>query len=154
MKKKIIFGAIFSICIIMLVNTSSAVEYKTITDSSTDLLESKLQKIDIIIEKIRQIIKDINVKSNNLKSLNELQKHSDILLELKNSNINNLCLPTLIGNLPGIIVGLLLSIIGTIIGIIYGKIFGSLTVLLVKILTAPAILLAKIIEFLVNLFTS
>lgn len=65
MKKKIIFGAIFSICIIMLVNTSSAVEYKTITDSSTDLLESKLQKIDIIIEKIRQIIKDINVKSNN-----------------------------------------------------------------------------------------
>ncbi|PNX46598.1 MAG: hypothetical protein BV457_04610 [Thermoplasmata archaeon M9B1D] len=147
MKIKILFGAIFSICIIMLVNTSSAVEYKTVTDYNTELLESKL-------EKIKQIIEDINAKSNNLKSLNELQKLSDVLSELKISYFNNPSLLKINWNLPNFILGLILSIIGTIIGIIYGKIFGPLTVFLIKILTAPAILLAKIIEFIANLLPS
>jgi len=147
MKIKILFGAIFSICIIMLVNTSSAVEYKTVADYNTELLESKL-------EKIKQIIEDINAKSNNLKSSNELQKLSDVLSELKISYFNNPSLLKINGNLPNFILGLILSILGTIIGIIYGKIFGPLTVFLIKILTAPAILLAKIIEFIVNLLPS
>jgi len=142
MKIKILFGAIFSICIIMLINTSSAVEYKTVTDYNVELLESKS-------EKIKQIIEIIDVESNNIESLNELQKLSDVL-----SEFNNQSLLRKISNLPNLILSLILSIIGTIIGIIYGKIFGPLTVFLVKILTAPAILLAKIIEFIINLFSS
>ena len=153
MKKKILYGVIFSICIIMLVNTSSAVEYKSINEYNTNLLESKLLNIDIFIEKIRQIIEDLNLKSIDLKSTNELRELSDDLSELKISYVNNPYLPTVLGNIPGFILGLILSLIGTIIGIIYGKIFGPLTVLLVKILTAPAVLFAKIIQFIVKLLT-
>ena len=153
MKKKILYGVIFSICIIMLVNTSSAVEYKSINEYNTNLLESKLLNIDIFIEKIRQIIEDLNLKSIDLKSTNELRELSDDLSELKISYVNNPYLPTVLGNIPDFILGLILSLIGTIIGIIYGKIFGPLTVLLVKILTAPAVLFAKIIQFIVKLLT-
>ncbi len=153
MKKKILFGTIFSICIIMLVNTSSAVENKTVIDYNTNLLESKLENIDIFIEKIKQINEDLNIKSIDLKSSNELQKLSDELSELRISYINNPSLPMMTSNLLGYLLSLLLSIIGTIIGIIFGKIFGPILVLLVKILTAPAILFAKIIEFIVNLLT-
>ena len=152
MKKKILFGAIFSICIIILVNTSSAVEYKSITDYNTNLLESKLQNINIFIEKIRKKIENLNVKSIDLKSTNGLQGLSDKLSELRISYLNNPSLPMIFDNLKGLILCILLSIIGTIFGIIFGKIFGYLIVLIVKILTAPAILLAKIIAFIVNLF--
>jgi len=137
----------------MLVNTSSAVEYRSINEYNTNLLESKLLNIDIFIEKIRQIIEDLNLKSIDLKSTNELRELSDDLSELKISYVNNPYLPTVLGNIPGFILGLILSLIGTIIGIIYGKIFGPLTVLLVKILTAPAVLFAKIIQFIVKLLT-
>ena len=154
MKKKILFGAIFSISIIMLVNTSSALECKTVTDYNTDLIESKLKNLDIFIEKIRQIIADINIKIINVKSFNGFQKLSDELSELKISYINNPSFQTIFDKLPGNILSLILSLIGTIIGIIYGNIFGSLTVLLVKILTAPAILLAKIIESITNMLPS
>jgi ABC-type cobalt transport system substrate-binding protein len=154
MKKKILFGAIFSISIIMLVNTSSALEYKTVTDYNTDLIESKLKNLDIFIEKIRQIIADINIKLSNVESLNGFQNLSDELSELKISYINNPSFHTIFDKLPGNILSLILSLIGTIIGIIYGKIFGSLTVLLVKILTAPAVLLAKIIESITNMLLS
>ena len=82
MNKKILFGAIFSICIIMLVNTSSAVEYKTIIDYNNNLLESKLENINIFIEKIRKTIEDIKVKSIDLKSTNELEELSDELSEV------------------------------------------------------------------------
>lgn len=154
MKKKILFGAIFSVSIIMLVNTSSALECKTVIDYNTDLMESKLKNIDVFIEKIRIIIQDINIKLSNLKSSYGFQKLSDELSELKISYVNNPSLLTIIDDLPGIILSLILSLIGTIIGIIYGKIFGPLTALLVRILTAPAILLAKIIESLINVFPS
>ena len=151
MKKKILFGAIFSICIIILVNTSSAVEYKSVTDNNTNLLESKQKNIDIFIEKIREKIENLNLKSIDLKSTNGLQELSDKLFELRISYLNNPSLPMIFGNLKGLILCIILSLIGTIFGIIFGKIFGHLIVLIVKILTAPAILLAKIIEFIVRL---
>ncbi len=154
MKKKILFGTILSISIVMLVNTSSALECKTVIDYNTDLMESKLKNLDIFIEKIRQIIADINIKLSNVKSLNGFQKLSDELSELKISYVNNPSMQKIINELPGNILSLILSLIGTIIGIIYGNIFGSLTVLLVRILTAPAILLAKIIGSIIDLLPS
>lgn len=153
MNKKILFGATFSICIIILVNTSSAVEYKTVIDYNKNLLESKLENINIFIEKIIQTIENLEVKSIDLKSTNELDDLSYELSELRVSIVDNPSLPKFIFNLLNFIINLLFSIIGTILGILFGKIFGPLLVLLVRILTAPAVLLAKIIEFIVNLLT-
>lgn len=153
MNKKILFGAIFSICIIMLVNTSSAVEYKTVINYNNNLLESKLENINIFIEKIIQTIENIEVKSIDLKSTNELDDLSYELSELRISIVDNPSLPKFLCNLLNFIISLLFSIIGTIIGTLFGKILGPLLVLLVRILTAPAVLLAKIIAFIFNLLT-
>ena len=150
MKKKILFGVIFSICIIMLVNTSSAVEYKTVIDYNIDILESKLDKINNLIEKIRQTIEGIKINSINLESKNAVEDLSDELADLRISILDNPSLPTFIRTILGFIIGLLFSIIGTIFGII----FGPLLALFLRILTAPLILFAKIIAFIVNLLTS
>ena len=150
MKKKILFGAIFSICIIMLVNTSSAVEYKTVIDYNIDILESKLDKINNLIEKIRQTIEGIKINSINLEPKNAVEDLFDELADLRISILDNPSLPTFIRTILGFIIGLLFSIIGTILGII----FGPLLALFLRILTAPLVLFAKIIAFIVNLFTS
>ena len=149
MKKKILFGAIFSICIIMLVNTSSAVECKTVTDYNKGLLESQLENINNFIERIRQTFEKSEINSNNLISKNEIKEASNQLSELKILVLDNPSLPTCIRTIFGFLIGLILSIIGTIFGII----FGPLIAFIVRILTAPLVLLAKIIAFITNLFT-
>jgi len=134
----------------MLVNTSSAVEYKTVIDYNIDILESKLDKINNLIEKIRQTIEGIKINSINLESKNAVEDLSDELADLRISILDNPSLPTFIRTILGFIIGLLFSIIGTIFGII----FGPLLALFLRILTAPLVLFAKIIAFIVNLFTS
>jgi hypothetical protein len=149
MKKKILFGTIFSICIIMLVNTASSVEYKTVNDYNIDLLESQLDNINNFIEKIQQTFENFKINSNNVISKNEIKEFSNQLSELQISILDNPSLPTCIRTIFGFIIGLIFSIIGTIFGII----FGPLLALFVRILTAPAVLLAKLIAFIVNLLT-
>lgn len=153
MKKKILFGAIFSICIIMLVNTTSAVEYKTVINYDNNLLESKLENINIFIEKMRKTIEDRKVKSIDLKSTYELGEFSDKLSELRKSIVENTFLPKPVINLLDLLISLLYSMIGTLIGWLLGKTIGPLIAKLILILTAPAVLFAKIIEFIVDLFT-
>ena len=134
----------------MLVNTSSAVEYKTVIDYNIDILESKFDNINNLIEKIRQTIEVIKINSINLESKNTIEVLSDELSDLRISILDNPSLPTFIRTILGFIIGLLFSIIGTIFGII----FGPLLALFLRILTAPLVLFAKIIAFIVNLFTS
>jgi hypothetical protein len=134
----------------MLVNTSSAVEYKTVIDYNIDILESKLDKINNLIEKIRQTIEGIKINSINLEPKNAVEDLFDELADLRISILDNPSLPTFIRTILGFIIGLLFSIIGTIFGII----FGPLLALFLRILTAPLVLFAKIIAFIVNLFTS
>ena len=153
MKKKILFGVIFSICIIMLVNTSSAVECKTVTDYNMYLLESQLYKLNNIIEKIRQTFEDIKINSISDISSNDMKELFYQLSDLKILILANTYLPNCILNILGFILGLLLSLIGTIIGFIFGKIFGPLLSFFVRILTAPAVLLAKLIAFILNIFS-
>jgi hypothetical protein len=152
MKKKILFGVIFSICILILVNTSSAVEYKTVNDYNICLIESNFEKINNFLEKIKQTLDGEKINSINIISKSELIELSKKLSEFKISILDNQILPTFILKILGFILSLLFSLIGTIIGIIFGKIFGPLLVLIVRILAAPAVLLAKIIVYIVNLF--
>ena len=149
MKKKILFGVIFSICLIMLGNSISAVEFKTVADYNNDLINSKLENFNNFFERFRQFVEELQYNSNKIKLTNEIKEISDELSDLRISIIDNPSLPTCIRTILGFIIGLLFSIIGTIFGII----FGPLLALFVKILTAPAVLLAKLIAFIVNLFT-
>ena len=151
MKKKILFGTIFSICIILLVNTASSLEYKTVNDYNIDLFEAQLNNINKFLEELKQTLDGKIINSINLISKNEIIELSEKILELKISILDNPTLPTFILKILGFILSIIFSLIGTIIGIIFGKIFGPLLVLIVRILTAPAVLLAKIIAYIVNL---
>ena len=133
----------------MFLSTTSAVEYKTVNDYNRDLLESQLNNINNFIEKIRQIFKNSEINSNGVIFKNDLIVFSNQLYELKILVLNNPSLPTCIRTIFGFIIGLIFSIIGTIFGII----FGPLLTFFIRILTAPAILLAKLISFIINLFT-
>ena len=147
MKKKILLGTIISICIIMLVNTVSAVEYNTVTDYNIDLLELHLDNIYNFIEKIQQTFENLNFHSIDINYRSEIKELSNELSELKISILGDSSLPLFIRTILGFIIGLIFSIIGTIFGII----FGPLLALFVRIITAPAVLLAKLIAFIVNL---
>jgi hypothetical protein len=149
MKKIILFGTLFSICMIMLMNTASSIEYKTVNDYNTDLLESQLDNINNFIEKIQKIFGTFAIYGEDVIFKNEIKELSNQLSELKISILDNPNLPTCIRTIFGILIGLIFSIIGTILGII----FGPLLAFVVRILTAPAVLLAKLIAFIVNLFT-
>lgn len=55
--------------------------------------------------------------------------------------------PTYFKSIIHTLLSFILAIVGTILGIIFGKLFGPLLVFIVKVITFPAILLAKILEF-------
>jgi hypothetical protein len=150
MKKIILFGTLFSICMIMLMNTATSIEYKTVNDYNRDLLESQLDNINNFIEKIQQTLGTFEIYSDEVIFKNEIKEFSNQLSELKISILDNPYLPTCIRTIFGILIGLIFSIIGTILGII----FGPLLAFVVRIITAPAVLLAKLIAFIVNLFTT
>jgi hypothetical protein len=151
MKRKILLGVIFSISILMLVNTSSAIEFRTASDYNKYIIESQLENLNNFIEKLRQTLSRIKINSINEISKNEIKDLSNQLEDLKISILNNNTIPTFILRILRFILSLLFSIIGTIIGIIFGRIFGPLLALLVRILTFPAVLLARIIAFIVNI---
>ena len=133
----------------MLVNTVSAVEYNTVNDYNIDLLESHLDNIDKSIEKIQQAFENLNIHSIDINSKSDLKELSNELSVLKISILDDSSLTLFIRTILGFIIGLIFSIIGTIFGII----FGPLLALFIRIITAPAVLLAKLIAFIVNLLT-
>lgn len=150
MKKIILFGTLFSICMIMLMNSASSIEYKIVNDYNIDLLESQLDNINNFIEKIQKTFGTFQIYSDDVIFKNEIKEFSNQLSELKISILDNPSLPTCIRTIFGILIGLIFSIIGTILGII----FGPLLAFVVRIITAPAVILAKLIAFIVNLFTT
>jgi predicted membrane protein len=149
MKKKILFATLISICMIIFVNTASSIEYKTVNDYNVDLLKSQLDDINNFIERIHQKFQNYKIYSDDLVLINDLKEFSNQLSELKISIQDNPSVPTCIKTIFGIIIGLIFSIIGTIFGII----FGPLIAFIIRLLTFPAVLLAKLIAFIINIFT-
>ena len=147
MKRIILLGAFISACIVLMVNSTSAVEYRTVIEHNTNEIISEIENgnINNISEKWISIFQKMKL---NLKTTNDIKILSEKFTELK-STINNTPQPTCIRLILQFIIALIFSIIGTILGIL----FGPILVLIIKIITAPAILLAKIIIFIINLIT-
>jgi hypothetical protein len=150
MKRIILLVAFISTSIILMANSASAVEYRTVIEHNTNEIISQIEngKINNIPEECFSIFQKMKFNLKDLRTTNDIKILSEKLTELK-STINNTPQPTCILLILGFIIGLILSIIGTIFGIL----FGPILVLIIKIITAPAILLAKIIIFIINLIT-
>jgi len=134
---------------IILVNTASSIEYKTVDDYNVNLLKSQLDDINNFIERIHQKFQNYKIYSDDLLLIDDLKEFSNQLSELKISISDNPYIPTCIKTIFGIIIGLIFSIIGTIFGIIFGPVLAFI----IRILTLPAVLLAKLIAFIINIFT-
>ena len=132
-----------------MINTTSAVEFKTVTDYNRDLINSRFENFNNFLDQLGRFVEELQFNFNKIKLKNEINVLSNELSELRISIFDNPSLSSFIRTILGFIIGLLFSIIGTIFGII----FGPLLTLFVRIITAPAVLLAKIISFIVNLFT-
>lgn len=145
MNKKIIFGAIISTCIIVMMSSVSAVEYKVVDDYNTTVVSSKINKT---LEKYTSFFENIKTDLKLFTTTQDGKILVEKITTLKTAMINNLSRPTGIGFIS-LIISLILSIIGTIFGII----FGPLLALVIQILVSPAIILAKIIVFIVNLIS-
>ena len=143
----IVLGVFISACIVLMVNSISAVEYRTVIEHNTNEIISEIEngKINNISEKWISIFQKMKL---NLRTTNDIKILSEKFTELK-STINNTPQPTCIRLILQFIIALIFSIIGTILGIL----FGPILVLIIKIITAPAIVLAKIILFIINLIT-
>ena len=150
MKRLILLGVFISTCVILMVNSASAVEYRTVIEYNTNEIISEIEngKINNISEEWISIFQKMKLNFKDLKTTNDIKILSEKLTELK-STIKNTPQPTCIRLILRFIFSLILAIIGTIFGII----FGPILVLIIKIITFPAILLAKIITFIINLIT-
>ena len=147
MKRMMVLGVFISACIVLMVNSTSALEYRTVIEHNTNEILSEIEngKINNISEKWISIFQEMKL---NLKTTHDTKILSEKLTELK-LTINNTPQPTCIRLIIQLIIALIFSIMGTILGIL----FGPILVLIIKIITAPAILLAKIIIFIINLIT-
>jgi hypothetical protein len=150
MKRIILLGAFISAAVILMVNSASAVEYSTVIEYNTNEIISQIEngKINNIPEEWISIFQKMKLKFNDIKTTNDIKILSEKLTELK-STIKNTPQPTCIRLILQFIFSLILAVIGTIFGIL----FGPILVIIIKLITFPAILLAKIITFIINLIT-
>ena len=141
MKKGIICGVCAVVLLLFLTPTIPAQQYTLVKD----ILEKDFQQnLDDTIVTLRRISKDETQmeyqKEILLKSFHQMKQ----IREYGGFD----AVPTCFNSIINLLLSLILSILGAIVGTIFGKLFGPLLVFLVKVLTFPAILFAKILEML------
>lgn len=122
MKKQILLGVSIITFLLLITPTISATEYRQVEKEIKTTVANQLNTI-------QERIKHFSNKITTEKSYQSKEQPD--------------ASPTFILFILNFLISLIFSIIGTIFGII----FGPILTLLVRILTAPAIILAKIIEF-------
>ena len=148
MKKRIIGIGLISI-ILLITPIISANEYNQIIEYQTDVIDENLQDLKTNINQIFDLLEKtridntISFSQNNSIIENFKNTIDDLRNNIENDNLNLGILP-----ISNLLLSLILALIGTIIGILFGPIIA----LGIMILVSPALLLAKIIIFILYLF--
>ena len=150
MKKRIIGVGVGLISIILLITPIiPASEYNQIIEYQTDIIDENLQDLKTNINQIFDLLEKTRIDStisfsqNNSIIENFKNTIDDLRNNIENDNLNLGILP-----ISNLLLSLILALIGTIIGILFGPIIA----LGIMILVSPALLLAKIIIFILDLF--
>jgi len=109
MRKKIIFGSLLAIFLMLMIPSISAIEYNTVIDANESYIIEKIQKMDI--SESKGIIKDIDI--------------NNILKQMKEKLNNEEPKPQFIFSLLFILIAIIatvLAIIASTIGLILTKI--------------------------------
>ncbi len=143
MKKAIIFGVCVAAFLLLITPTIPAQQYTLVKD----IIEKDFQQnLDDTIVALRRISKD----ETQIEYQKEILFKSFHQMKQMREDGGFDTVPTCFKSIINLLLSLILSILGAIVGTIFGKLFGPLLVFLVKVLTFPAILFAKILEFLFN----
>ena len=143
MKKSIIYGVCAVAFLLLITPTIPAQQYKLMAGIIETDFQQHLEHVIVSLRCIDEDVTQIDYQREIvLKSFHEIKQ----MQELGCFD----ALPTCFKFIIRTLLSLIFSIIGTILGVIFGKLFGPLLVFLVKVITFPAKLLAKILEFLFN----
>lgn len=142
MIKKIIIAGVCAVAFLLVITP-------TIPAQQCELVKETLEKdfqrhLDRAIIALRAIVEDDAQIEYQKGVVIESIKDMKQIWKLGGFDTVPLCFKFLLRTL----LSLILSILGTIFGILFGKIFGPLLIVLVKVLTFPARLIAQILEFL------
>jgi len=147
MKKRIIGIGLISI-ILLITPIIPASEYNQIIEYQTDVIDENLQDLKTNINQIFDLLEKtridgaISFSQNNSIIENFKNAIDDLRNNIENDSLNLGILP-----ISNLLLSLILALIGTIIGILFGPIIA----LGIIILVSPALLLAKIITFILDL---
>ncbi len=147
MKKRIIGIGLISI-ILLITPIIPASEYNQIIEYQTDVIDENLQDLKTNINQIFDLLEKTRIDSTISVSKNNsiIENFKNAIDDLRN-NIENDSLNLGILPISNLLLSLILALIGTIIGILFGPIIA----LGIIILLSPALLLAKIIIFILDL---
>lgn len=139
MKHRIICGVCAVAFILFLTPTIPAQQYKLVNDT----IEIELQQhLDQAITALRNIGNDKT----------QIEDQKNLVMELFNEKKQDVDLGCFY-DLPlcfKFLINTLLSLIFAILGTLFGIVFGPILTFLVRVLTFPAVLLAKILEMIFN----
>ena len=90
MNKKIVFGSLLAVFLMLMIPNVGAVEYQTVADANESYLMNEIQNKKIDIQTLRNNIKNINIRElrEELHNINIHELREKMLLELKNSDLN------------------------------------------------------------------
>jgi len=143
MKKEIICGVCAVAFLLLITPTIPAQQYTLVKDT----IERDFQQhLDDTIVALRCISKDETQIEYQKEIL--LQSFHEMKQIWEHGGFD--AVPTYFKSLINTLLSLILSLLGAIVGTIFGILFGPLLVFMVKVLTFPAIVLAKILEFIFN----
>jgi len=147
MKKRIIGIGLISI-ILLITPIIPASEYNQIIEYQTDVIDENLQDLKTNINQIFDLLEKTRIDGTISFSQNNsiIENFKNAIDDLRN-NIENDSLNLGILPISNLLLSLILALIGTIIGILFGPIIA----LGIIILVSPALLLAKIITFILDL---
>jgi hypothetical protein len=139
MKGKIIVGVFITTLILLMVPTISAQQYHQVKQAVKLDIENQFEQKISLLKKINEPADEININMDQLIDLTDNLKEEFSVINFDTE-------PLFIKFLLSTLISLFFAILGTI----FGNVFGPFLALLVKLITAPAVLLSKIISFLLE----
>lgn len=127
MKKKFIIGICVTSLILLVAPTIPAQQFRLVEESVYRDVESQINSLY-----------NFDRKDFSIENIDKIKNNLDNIIESGDFDSN----PTFIGFILSTIVSLIFAFFGTIFGII----FGPLLAILIQLLTAPAVILAKLIS--------
>ena len=127
MKKLLIFGGL--LCAFLVVTTPAipAQQYVLVNNSAQTAIDTKTSQLNLLMEDCKN--------QNELKKNNMIDELNDFNSNLKGQSSTD-------SFLSNLVVSLMLAFFGTL----FGAVFGPLIVVLIKIITLPAVMLANVIS--------